>query len=419
MNYYSVKRFKTGDGVTQPSQKRYIYFFHQLLNKTLYYPLRITLEGLLVNSVPNIDKQESIKPFFNLFLENSDTLEYTSKKPNGDQRKIFASKDKVIKLTEDNFKYNIVGDFTISVYENNKFSDKMIGRISYNTAFMKPEGGYLNFNLENTDPDNLVKKKDYPKDFMISLKYSSCCPMINKDKLSINLDEPSKTMNPEKNKKLSIDENDIEIVNQLSNKRSNSSIYLQNKVSNTLIKQVSKDDSNNKEENKNIEINKDIEERAMSLSKEKSVYDNRTNSFDRKSTKPVIESSHDEDKVKESSTTEKGIKKFRLQRVYSREKIETPPKEVLQNLYKNDNKNVPMCTECEEFLNKHGKIKEWDEIRDIVSYYYLQNDPRKIIFGDCEPDIEETLKEMKYEEGKINFEEEHKNVSMQGKCQIF
>lgn len=170
LDYYSIKRFKSGEGVTQPSQKRYVYFFYELLNKIIYYPLKVTLTGIYLFKIPKLEEKDFIKLFFNLNLENSDKVTFTSKLSNSDQRKIYADKNNYVKISENDFNYTLTGDFTISIFENLSMSDKLLGRISYNTAFMKPEGGYLNFKLEQIDPDNLIKKKNYDKAFTISVR---------------------------------------------------------------------------------------------------------------------------------------------------------------------------------------------------------------------------------------------------------
>jgi phosphatidylinositol-3,4,5-trisphosphate 3-phosphatase/dual-specificity protein phosphatase PTEN len=169
LDYYSIKRFQSGEGVTQPSQKRYVYFFHEILTKKIFYPLVITIKGIYIYDIPKLDQKESIKTYFDLYLENSDKLEFSTKKNYSDQMKIYAEKKDLVKITEEDFSYSLVGDFTICINENQFSTDKLIGRISYNTAFMNPEGGFLNFNLQEIDPDNLVKKKSYSKDFTISV----------------------------------------------------------------------------------------------------------------------------------------------------------------------------------------------------------------------------------------------------------
>jgi phosphatidylinositol-3,4,5-trisphosphate 3-phosphatase/dual-specificity protein phosphatase PTEN len=181
-DYYSYKRFKSGEGVTQPSQKRYVYFFHEILNKKIMYPLRMKINSIFVSNFPKSKNKYYIKPHIEIYLENSNKLNFSNKKDNSsNQRKIYIfNSNEIIKITEDEFNFEVSGDFTICIYEKND----LIGRVSYNTAFMNdggrkiddPEGsgGLLNFRLEQIDPDNLIKNKDYDKNFVISVSDLKC-----------------------------------------------------------------------------------------------------------------------------------------------------------------------------------------------------------------------------------------------------
>ena len=53
LEYYSRKRFAVGEGVTQPSQKRYVYYFYHLLKEKVYFPLVRTLRAISINKIPN------------------------------------------------------------------------------------------------------------------------------------------------------------------------------------------------------------------------------------------------------------------------------------------------------------------------------------------------------------------------------
>jgi len=47
-NYYSSKRFSSGEGVTQPSQRRYVFYFEKLLREKIYFPLVRTLTSISI-----------------------------------------------------------------------------------------------------------------------------------------------------------------------------------------------------------------------------------------------------------------------------------------------------------------------------------------------------------------------------------
>ena len=87
------------------------------------------------------------------------------------------------------------------------------------------------------------------------------------------------------------------------------------------------------------------------------------------------------------------------------------------NIYKDHNKSIHMCYECKDLLINTNKIIEWDTLREIVRKYYLKEDSKFILFGENDSDLDILLKDYSTE-GK-NYENESKNHSMNGKCNIF
>uniref|UniRef100_A0A0K0FC18 phosphatidylinositol-3,4,5-trisphosphate 3-phosphatase n=1 Tax=Strongyloides venezuelensis TaxID=75913 RepID=A0A0K0FC18_STRVS len=58
MEYYSVIRTINNKGITIPSQRRYVYYFHHLRQKKLnYIPLRIELVGIYIERPPKLDSK--------------------------------------------------------------------------------------------------------------------------------------------------------------------------------------------------------------------------------------------------------------------------------------------------------------------------------------------------------------------------
>jgi hypothetical protein len=72
--YYAKKRFDLGEGVTQPSQKRYVYYFHHLLSQNIQFPLVRNLKSIYINKIPNKNSEGSIRPFFEIYFENNDQV---------------------------------------------------------------------------------------------------------------------------------------------------------------------------------------------------------------------------------------------------------------------------------------------------------------------------------------------------------
>ena len=172
MEYYSLKRFKTGKGVTQPSQKRYIYFFNEVLSRKIYYPSRVVLEGIYAKNLPKLNEKNNLRPFFELCLKNNNIVSFTNKKNYGEQTKVFSSQTQEILINEDDFHKIITGDFTISIFNNQRMSDKLIGRLAYNTAFMSNNCKLIEFPIDQIDPDSLVKNDKYSRLFSIIVSIS-------------------------------------------------------------------------------------------------------------------------------------------------------------------------------------------------------------------------------------------------------
>lgn len=177
--YYSKKRFNDGEGVTQPSQRRYVYYFAQLLKEKIYFPMVRNIKAISINKIPS-KNSETIKPYFEIYLGNGEKLSFSNKVSYLDQKKIFSNNTDLITITDSNFALSVAGDLTIKIYNNTMLSSKKLGRVAFNTAFLKPDQTLMIFTLSEIDPDNLVKNKKFEKDFEIHVKFGIPCPCQNR-----------------------------------------------------------------------------------------------------------------------------------------------------------------------------------------------------------------------------------------------
>ena len=77
LEYYSKKRFNKGEDVTQPSQKRYIFYFERILRENIYFPLQIGITSISINKFPFNDyDEEEFKPYFEIYLQNNEKVYY-------------------------------------------------------------------------------------------------------------------------------------------------------------------------------------------------------------------------------------------------------------------------------------------------------------------------------------------------------
>ena len=178
LSYYSKKRFNVGQAVTQPGQLNYIKYFFKFLKENIYFPLRKTLTAIKIKHVPCKKKTGEFKPFIEIYLKNTDKISYTNKLSYFSQKCIKFDENSEITLLENDFSYNVAGDVTINLCDLRMIKTKIIGRVSFNTAFI--QNNCLTFNLNETEPDSLIKKSYINKNFLITLEFKSRCICNNK-----------------------------------------------------------------------------------------------------------------------------------------------------------------------------------------------------------------------------------------------
>jgi phosphatidylinositol-3,4,5-trisphosphate 3-phosphatase and dual-specificity protein phosphatase PTEN len=179
--YYSKMRFDFGDAVTQPGQVRYVHYFHKLLKEKYYFPLQKTIKTITMKHIPLKEKSGEIRPFIEIYFNNSDNIDFTNKTSYFEQKKVsYNDKSSEDVIILENANLNILGDVTIKISTQYLLSDKKLGRISFNTAFSGPNEETLVFKLHEIDPDSLQKKSYVNKDHTITLYFKSICPCNNR-----------------------------------------------------------------------------------------------------------------------------------------------------------------------------------------------------------------------------------------------
>jgi phosphatidylinositol-3,4,5-trisphosphate 3-phosphatase/dual-specificity protein phosphatase PTEN len=191
--YYSYKRFKKGDGVTQPSQKKYVYYFYVALNEKIYFPYiriikAITLKELIKHNTTAFGTGMNVlHPYFEIYLNNSDKLSYSNKASFLEQKSVLFNKsDNSAIITENDFSFYFSGDITIKIYNNNMLSTQKLGRVSFNSAFLTKDQTELKFHLKEIDPDDLGEDKRISKDYQIIISFGKMCK-CNNEEFPINL----------------------------------------------------------------------------------------------------------------------------------------------------------------------------------------------------------------------------------------
>lgn len=173
LKYYRIKRFKTGGGVTQPSQIRYVRYFSSVFKGEVKGPLCKILRKLELFRAPRMSTN-GCRPYVEIYYDDQLTL--TTKKP---------SREMNLKLIDDWSEPRLhtipisphlilKGDILFKVFHWGSLGTSKICRFAINTAFISPDNDILLMKPE-IDPYNLRKNKKVPEDFSIRLQFCEIC----------------------------------------------------------------------------------------------------------------------------------------------------------------------------------------------------------------------------------------------------
>ena len=176
-DYYSLKRLYKGEGISQPNQKRYINYFHNiLLKEKIYFPMRIRIISFeLKNMYEVYDKGYY---YIEIWDCKKDEMIIYDISPNNYVTDI---KNKSVLLKVENIlTQEQYGDIVIKIYYKENFFNEKLGKFSFNTAFLDldfddDEDDKIFFNKYEIDPDNLLNMKKVPENYQIIVNYKKLC----------------------------------------------------------------------------------------------------------------------------------------------------------------------------------------------------------------------------------------------------
>lgn len=190
LDFFARRRSTTNRGVRQPSQRRYVQYFSEILHGRLPKPGKLRLKRLVMYSIPAFDRWTGgCCPVLEIFTAPSQhvakRLLYSSLHENYDQVRPYTQKDGFIAFTVNK---DLEGDIYIRMYHLKKIppreevaipleevevSDKkntserqFMLRVSFHTGFV-PKASVLR--LTKTEIDDAIKSRKFDRDFFIDL----------------------------------------------------------------------------------------------------------------------------------------------------------------------------------------------------------------------------------------------------------
>ena len=185
LRFYGHQRFTCGKGVSQPCQLRYLYYFEAFYRKQIKSPSVKRLRAIEFSKIPTVSGR-GVVPFFEVYhchgLETkliftyAPTRWYLSKEGSA-CFKLSASEKKICTLH---------GDIKI-IFKHHGFSDTMLFRIMFNTAFIKQGEGYILASKLELSPEDIRKDKGsiIPNNFKLTMFFDDFCQTCNPETTEI------------------------------------------------------------------------------------------------------------------------------------------------------------------------------------------------------------------------------------------
>jgi len=140
LRFYGHRRFVCGKGVSQPCQLRYIYYFEGFYKRQIKSPSVKRLRAIEFDGIPNVSRGGCI-PSFDVYhcqgMQIEKTFHYASNQELGKEDKRVS----FLLSNEQRNSFTMRGDTKI-IFNHQGFSETMICRIMFNTAFIQ-NGNYI------------------------------------------------------------------------------------------------------------------------------------------------------------------------------------------------------------------------------------------------------------------------------------
>ena len=177
-DYYSLKRFKKGHGLTHASQRRYVNYFFQVLQSDKYpIPIVRKLKCIKINLVP-YQNITHIVPEYYIYINSNELIRSNCKE---EKTAIECSDGQEIVFMNLNEGVVVYGDILIELFHlKGIFSKKKkLGRVSFNTAFIDVNQNEVTFELNEIDPHEFIIKPNVNKQYEIILIFEPRCSKDN------------------------------------------------------------------------------------------------------------------------------------------------------------------------------------------------------------------------------------------------
>ena len=166
--YYGIMRAANGEGVTIPSQKRYVNYFEQILKEKMPHPILFKKKKIIkirMFTLPTFGK--GIIPYFKI---KNNGFQYISENKRNDTKK-----EELTGLVDYDIEngFLVTGDVKIIFYRNKFLKNEKIFKLWFNTNFIPNDCNIYQFKKEEIDKACKDKKcKYYSESFKLEIHFT-------------------------------------------------------------------------------------------------------------------------------------------------------------------------------------------------------------------------------------------------------
>eukprot|EP01102_Stenamoeba_stenopodia_P005954 TRINITY_DN1665_c0_g7_i1.p1 TRINITY_DN1665_c0_g7~~TRINITY_DN1665_c0_g7_i1.p1 ORF type:complete len:612 (-),score=145.06 TRINITY_DN1665_c0_g7_i1:134-1969(-) len=169
LDFFAERRSKKKKGVTQPSQRRYVKYFSEILSEQLRpFPRPFYFHRLIINGAPNFaSKRSGFKPCLQIYKTTGGEkriLIYETQPINGSYPFYAEGSSAIV-----NIERLVAGDVLINCYHKGKQLDKKVFRCAFHTAFISDHVAV--FSLNDLD-DTKKNAQRFQADFSVMLVFT-------------------------------------------------------------------------------------------------------------------------------------------------------------------------------------------------------------------------------------------------------
>eukprot|EP00742_Colponemidia_sp_Colp-10_P003294 GILJ01003505.1.p1 GENE.GILJ01003505.1~~GILJ01003505.1.p1 ORF type:complete len:480 (-),score=49.71 GILJ01003505.1:93-1532(-) len=169
LRYYASKRSKSGSGVTQPAQIRYIRYFAGILAGTLHpQPITRYLDRIVLSCCPNFDGEGNCRAYIEVLEDSGKVLLYSNQAEHHDEQFKYRHGQVTFRMPQ---ALALSGDILVRFFHFGVLQKRQpMFRCAFYTTFVDPR--YTEFSKKDLDPNSVTDDRRFDSNFTVRFEFT-------------------------------------------------------------------------------------------------------------------------------------------------------------------------------------------------------------------------------------------------------